>query len=186
MPGKTYIAFLQRAQDQFGFITTDDARSLGLDPIQLRIMASRGQLDHRTRGIYRMPTVPSGELDQYMEAVLWTGRKGVISHDSALLLYDLSDVNPAKVHLTVPADYRTRKQLPATMELHRAGFTLDEVTVHRGIPVVTAELAVHQCIARGVGWGIVRQAIDEGRAKGLLDTSTARELKRLALVGVPV
>ena len=186
MPGKTYIAFLQHAQDQFGFITTDDARSLGFDPIQLRIMASRGQLDHRTRGIYRMPTVPSGELDEYMEAVLWAGREGVISHDSALRLYDLSDVNPTKVHLTVPAGYRTRKQVPATIELHSFGFRPDEVTVHRGISVFTAEVAIRQCIARGLGSRLVRQAINDGRAKGLLDQGTARELKRMAMTEVLV
>jgi hypothetical protein len=40
-------------------------------------------------------------LDQYMEATPWPGGRGVISHDTALAMYELSDVNPSKMsHLS--------------------------------------------------------------------------------------
>ena len=178
MPGTTYLSLLEHAQDNFGFVTTADARSLNIDPTQLRIMASRGQLEHRGRGIYRMPTVPSGELDEYMEAVLWTGSAGVVTHDSALLLYGLSDVNPSKIHLTVDPSFRTRKKVPAVIDLHREVLSEDCRHVHRGIPTVTPATAISQCAARGLGGELLRQAIAEARARGLLSTKAARGLER--------
>jgi predicted transcriptional regulator of viral defense system len=179
MPGRNYIALLEHAQGHYGFVTTDDSRALGIDPAQLRIMASRGQLEHRGRGIYRMPVIPHGELDEYMETVLWTGREGVISHESALLIHDLSDVNPSRVHVTVPVGFRTRKKPLPVLEVHREEIPPGGTIVHRGIPTVTAAMAIRQCIAGGLGWTIIRQAMDEARSRGLIDVQTVRELRRL-------
>ncbi len=42
-------------------------------------------------------------IRQIMEATLWPrGAHGALSHETALDLYGLSDVNPAKIHITVP------------------------------------------------------------------------------------
>src|SRR5436305_864295 len=76
MPGRTFTTFLDHAQGQYGYLTPDDARDLGVDPVQLRLMAARGTIDHLGHGLYRMREVPPTELDPYMEAVLWTGRRG--------------------------------------------------------------------------------------------------------------
>jgi len=35
-----------------------------------------------------------------------------LSHETALDLHDLCDVNPAQIHLTVPAAYRLRRRIP--------------------------------------------------------------------------
>src|SRR5918992_4403879 len=114
MPGLVFTTLLDQAHQQYGFLTPDDARELGIDPAQLRIMAARHTLEHRGHGLYRMPVVPPTELDAYMEATLWTGRRGVLSHATALDLYELCDVNPSAIHLTVPRGFRTRKDVPAT------------------------------------------------------------------------
>jgi predicted transcriptional regulator of viral defense system len=108
MPGRVYNTLLERAQQQYGFLTPEDARVLGVDPTQLRIMAARHTLERRGHGLYKMTAVPPTELDAYMEATLWAGRRGVLSHETALDLDDLCDVNPSAIHLTVPRDFRTR------------------------------------------------------------------------------
>ncbi len=42
-----------------------------------------------------------------MAAALWPkGIQGVLTHDTALDLWDVSDVNPAKTHITVPHGHR--------------------------------------------------------------------------------
>ena len=79
---------LDQAQQQYGYLTPGDARALDIDPTQLRLMAARQTLEHLGHGLYRMPMVPATSLDAYMEAVLWTGRRGVLSHETALDLYD--------------------------------------------------------------------------------------------------
>ncbi len=58
-----------------------------------------------------------------MEAVLWPqvrrpGVNGVISHQSALSIHELSDVSPARVHLTLPTTVRIRREVPKGLVIH--------------------------------------------------------------------
>jgi predicted transcriptional regulator of viral defense system len=177
MPGRLFQPLLDRAQQQYGYLTPDDARTLDIDPTQLRLMAARGTLEHRGRGLYRMPTVPPTSFDAYMEAVLWTGRLGVLSHETALDLHELCDVNPAAIHLTVPERFRTRKTVPVFYRLHRHTLTPAEVSWYESIPIVRPEQAILGGIEQALGWHLIDQAIDTARARGLIDESTARQLR---------
>lgn len=179
MPGKIFTVLLDRAQQQYGFLTPDDARALGIDPTQLRLMAARHTLEHLSRGLYRMPVVPATPLDSYMEAVLWTGRQGVLSHDTALDLYELCDVNPSAIHLTVPNGFRTRKAVPEIYRLHRFDLDPKEVGWHEGIPIVTAEQAILGGVEQALGWQLVDQAIEAARARGLITRPAAERLAAL-------
>lgn len=84
----------------------------------LNALARRGQLERIAHGIYRVSLIPPSRLDQYMLAKLWPDRRGRISHESALDLYEVSDVNGAKIHVTVPARYRTHREIPPLYALH--------------------------------------------------------------------
>jgi predicted transcriptional regulator of viral defense system len=179
MPGRTFVELLERAQEQYGYLTPEDARQLGVDPAQLRLMAARGTLAHLGHGLYRMPTVPVTELDPYMEAVLWTGHRGVLSHETALDLYGLCDVNPAAIHLTVPVDFRTRKPVPQTYRVHRELRDSQDVRSFEGIPIVTPERAIVGGIEQALGWQLIEQAIETARARGLVDRDAAARLGRL-------
>src|SRR5580704_831275 len=141
MPGRSFTTLLDHAQRQYGYLTPEDARKLGVDPTQLRLMAARHTLEHLGHGLYRMPMVPVTQLDAYMEAILWTGRRGVLSHETALDLYELCDVNPSAIHLAVPSGFRTRKTVPEIYRLHRFDLDPGEVGSHEGIPIVAPELA---------------------------------------------
>ncbi len=55
-----------------------------------------------------MPVLPRGEHDDLAAAVSWTLGRGVISHESALALHALADVNPSRIHLTVPRNNHPR------------------------------------------------------------------------------
>jgi predicted transcriptional regulator of viral defense system len=176
MPGRTFTTLLDQAQEQYGYLTPDDARKLGVDPTQLRIMAARGTLEHLGHGLYRMREVPPTQLDPYMEAVLWTGRRGVLSHETALDLYDLCDVNPAAIHLTVPKGFRTRKQLPPTYRLHHDDLPPENERWHEGIPIVTPERAILGGIEQALGWQLIDQAIRNARERGLITEGVGMRL----------
>jgi predicted transcriptional regulator of viral defense system len=139
-------------------------------------MAGRGTLEHLGHGLYRMPMVPPTQLDPYMEAVLWSGRRGVLSHETALDLYDLCDVNPAAIHLTVPVGFRTRKPVPPTYRLHRERIDNDEVRWFEGIPIVAPDRAILGGIEQALGWQLIDQAIKTGRDRGLIDRPAAARL----------
>jgi predicted transcriptional regulator of viral defense system len=179
MPGKTFMALLECAHQQYGYLTPDDARKLGIDPTQLRLMAARHTLEHLGYGLYRMPMVPVTSLDAYMEAVLWTGRRGMLSHETALDLYELCDVNPSAIHITVPSGFRTRKAVPEIYRLHRFDLDPSEVGWHEGIPIVNAERAILGGIEQALGWQLIDQAIGTARARGLITRQASERLSAM-------
>ena len=77
-----------------------------------------------------------------MPATLWPRRRGVISHDSALDLWDLCDVNPATIHVTVPKAARVRRAAPPVDEVHVRDLDPADITRFEGIPVVTPAKAI--------------------------------------------
>jgi predicted transcriptional regulator of viral defense system len=176
MPGKVFLALLDQAQQQYGYLTPEDAREVDADPALLRQMAARGTLERVARGVYRVPTVPPTPLDAYMEAVLWTGRKGVLSHETALDLYELSDVNPSAIHLTVPRKFRTHREIPQVYRLHRGDVEPEQVRWHEGLPIVTPELAIRGAKEQALGWHLIDQAIEAARARGLITAGAAEQL----------
>ena len=116
MPGHEYEKTLELATDQHGYLTTAQAQQLGIGRDTIRKMAKRGTLHRVSWGVYRLPTFPVSTFAEYMEACLWpAGVRGVISHESALAMRDLSDVNPPKVRITVPRTFRVRRAVPRHM-----------------------------------------------------------------------
>lgn len=180
MPGRVYTPLLELATDQYGYVSTDDARELGISPRRLKLMAERGSLSRVTRGLYRFPpgVVPITPLDQYAEATLWPGGRGVISHETALAVYQLSDVNPTKVHVTVPRAYRVRrKEVPGVFVIHRADLPNQDVTQFEGVPIVTPQRAIRDAHAAHLGPALIGQAIDDGQRHGLLSQTQADALR---------
>jgi predicted transcriptional regulator of viral defense system len=181
MPGRIYIALLELATDQYGYVSTDDARELEVSPRRLKLLAERGSLARVARGLYRFPprVVPITPLDQYMEAALLPGGRGVISHETALAVYELSDVNPVKVHVTVPRAYRIRrKEVPNVFVFHHADLNGAEITRYEGIPIVTPDRAIRDAHAGHLGPALTAQAIDDGERQGLLTQAQADALRQ--------
>jgi predicted transcriptional regulator of viral defense system len=167
------------ANEQYGFLTPEDARELDIDPINLVRMFQRGHLERRATGVYRLRLTPASPLDAYMEAALWPGRgvRGVLSHETALDLYRLSDVNPAKIDITLPRAHRIRREIPASYRIHHEDLSENDVTVFEGIPIVTPGRAIRQAHASHVGPALVGQAIDHGERDGWLNRREADRLR---------
>ncbi|MGQ0669704.1 MAG: type IV toxin-antitoxin system AbiEi family antitoxin domain-containing protein [Actinomycetota bacterium] len=179
MPGRVYTELLEVANDQYGYVTAGDARAAGIDPVQLRVMSHRGLLDRVARGIYRFPVVPTTALDQYMEAVLWPRTTAALGHETALDLHGLCDVNPARIHVTVPAGYRLRRDVPTMYQLHRRDLAPNDTTRHEGIPIVTVHRAILDGIEVNLGGHLIDQAIDTARRRGRLTPTELRALTRV-------
>ncbi len=180
MPGKDYNALMDVAADQYGYVTTEDAAAVGVAADRLRKMAARHTLDRIAYGLYRVPAVAAAGLDQYMEATLWPRGGGVLSHDTALDLHELCDVNPAKIHVTVRRDLRITRAIPAVYRLYYRDLDQREVTRHEGIPIVTPARAIADGIETHLGAHLIKQAIETARRRGAITKDQEAELKRRA------
>lgn len=179
MPGRAFLEIADIANEQYGYITPADAREHDIDPMNLVRMAERGTLERRATGVYRLPLTPPGPLDAYMEAVLWPqGLRGVLASETALDLYELSDVSPATIHIAIPPEHRVRREVPETYRIRHELLDPDDVTLFEGIPIVTPARAIRQAAADHLGPALIAQAIDHGERNGRLTRREATELRR--------
>lgn len=159
---------LERAIEHHGYVTTRDARELGIDPTQLRLMAARGRLERVARGVYRVPVLPRTEYDELAEAIAWTLGRGVVSHESALVLHGLSDLNPSRIQLTVPRDNHPRAAGGELYRLHRRVLKPEDVTEKNDLPVTTVVRTIRDCLAAGTDPAQLRRALDQAVTEGLV------------------
>ncbi len=179
MPGKTYDRVYDIAVDQFGYFTAAQALIVGATRQSLERMTNRGNVDWVSHGVYRVNAIPATRFDAYMEASLWPVReRGVLSHETALELYAISDVNPDKIHLTVPRRFRTHRTVPSLYVLHHADLDDHEVSSVEGIPTTTAVRAVEDCHQAHLGPALIGQAIKDGFERGLLTQTQANNLRQ--------
>ncbi len=167
----------ETAVDQYGYVTARDARALGIADPTVRMLVARGQIARAAHGVYRFPQLPETPYDPYMLAVLWTGTEGAcLSHDTALASYDVCDVNPDKIHVTVPAARRIRRRGGERYVVHRADLADDQLAWWHRIKTVTLRTAIDQCITTGVPGYLLRQALARASEQGMLATGQAEAL----------
>jgi predicted transcriptional regulator of viral defense system len=172
------------AEEHDGLLTSKEARALGIrDSVLVRLM-QRGRLERMSRGVYRIAHYPTDRLAQYREAVLWAQashhgpERIALSHETALVLYGISDVNPSRVHLTVPTSARLRREHPEWIMIHRADLTEQEISQHEGMSVTTVERSVMDVLSTTHRTDIARQAISDALREGLLNSAKASDLRK--------
>jgi predicted transcriptional regulator of viral defense system len=186
MPGRVFTQLLEVAQDQHGYVTPRDARGLNVNPLRLQDLVRQGLAEHVAHGVYRIALVPVTSLDQYMEASLWPqAARGVLCAETALDLHELCDVNPAKIHVAVPAGYRPRRDVPKLYTLHYRDLDDRDVTRHEGIPIVTPYRAILDGIDSHLGPRLLGQAIDNAKARGLLTREQLAAVRRRVKAPAP-
>lgn len=185
MPGAAQVRVYELAAEQNGYLTTAQARGVGVSRDALKKMQTRGTLERVSHGVYRLVHFPASPLNQYVEATLWPSpARAVISHETALSIYGLSDTNPATVHITLPRTWRKRRKVPKYLEIHRLDLGDSDVNIYEGVPVTTPERTIRDCHAAHLGAALIRQAIADGRRSGHLRVRQAQKLER-ELLGAP-
>src|SRR5450759_4218672 len=99
------------AEEQGGYLTSKQALSAGYSYSDQHYHANSGDWLRIDRGIYRLANYPSPERPDLIVLTLVShDRSGepqaVVSHESALAVHEISDANPARIHLTVPPGFR--------------------------------------------------------------------------------
>ena len=174
-------SLLTVAGEQRGYVTARDADGVGVPPVELRKMAARGVLSRKGHGLYRIDAFPVQRHDEFMEANLWAGGEGVTSHESALSLWELCDVNPRVINVTVPR--RMRRASPTFYRLWINDLRPFDIDWHEGIRVTSPARSIADALDSGTRSSLIEQAIESALRYRLMDERSAKELRnRLDLV----
>lgn len=165
------------AEVQHGYVTAAQAKDLGIDTMPLQMLVQRGTLERAAHGVYRFPQFPYNDATPFMLAVLWTRMpEACLSHETALAVYDICDINPNRTHLTVSRHRRIRRTNNAGYVVHYEDLDPGQIGWWQEVPTVTAPTAIAQCIADGTGTYLLEQAIQNGHARGHLTVKQHDEL----------
>lgn len=169
-------------EGQQGYFTSKQAAEAGYQLGSQAHHFKSGNWTRVERGIYRLTRFPQSPEEQLVIYALWSRNRagqpeGVYSHQTALSIHELSDVNPAKLHMTVPAAFRRTAKTPNVLVLHRSNLHQKDIELRQGFAVTRplrtiADLAAAESTSRD----IVGQALMEGRRSGVI---TAREISTL-------
>jgi predicted transcriptional regulator of viral defense system len=153
------------AESQGGYFTAAQAREAGFSGELVSYHARVGRFDRVAHGVFRLRQFPGSPNEDLFTAQLRAGPESVVSHDSALALYELSDVLPAEVHLTVPRSASRRR--PGIRQ-HTRRIAPGEVTVWEGLRVTTVPRTLADIARSGISDDRVRQAAQEAVDRGMI------------------
>lgn len=171
------------AEQQQGFFTTKQAKAAGFagntHPYHVRV----GNWIREYRGIYRLALFPTMDRPDLVLWALWSRNRneeveGVYSHQTALSLYDLSDLNPAKLHMTVPKGFRRNSDVPGILVLHYADLPESDVQAAQGFKFTRPLRTILDLIEVGtVERNFIRQALRQAVDRGLITRQQIRNMR---------
>lgn len=162
------------ASGQQGFFTTKQVLSAGYAARTHNYHVGTGAWIRECRGIYRLARFPVSPEAQYVLWSLWTRNRadvpqGVFSHQTALSIHELSDLNPAQLHLTVPTIFRRNSAPPAVLVFHLADLPEDDIEQRQGFRLVRPLRAIADLLREGTeSRDHLRQALRQAMARGLI------------------
>jgi len=165
------------ASGQHGYFTTAQALEAGYSYQAQRHHVKRLNWIPIDRAIYRFrefDDLPTSEDAHLVRWALWSKRRAVISHVTALAIHDLGTANPAQIHLTVPPGFR---QKDSAIILHRAELQPDEIEQRTGYRVTTPVRAIAESAAAHIDADDLGSAVSEAIQRGM---ATKRQLLHAA------
>ncbi|MCY7400520.1 MAG: type IV toxin-antitoxin system AbiEi family antitoxin domain-containing protein [Nocardioides sp.] len=139
------LALQSLAFGQAGYFTAAQAVDLGYSYQGQKYHVDNGNWLRIDRGLFQLPDWPASPDDQWVRWTLWSRGRGVVSHDSAALVHDLGELDPIRVHISVPDGFRA---LDPTVVTHVADLPGTDV-LDRGSWRVTTPLRTLLDLASG-------------------------------------
>jgi predicted transcriptional regulator of viral defense system len=159
-----YDQLYEIAEGQAGNFTANQARSVGFSWERLSGNVKTGKFKRIAHGIYRLSHFPGSPYEDLFVALLRTGPASVISHESALSVYDLSEVLPGDNHVIIP---RTGSRRREGIKLHTNRLAQNEITNREGLRVTTVERTIADVTSAGLPEDQVHTAIVDAIQSGL-------------------
>ena len=98
-------------------------------------------------------------------------RRGVVSHETALYLHELSNALPAKAHVTVPSSWKRRTvRIPSDTVVHYDDLLASERGWIGALPTTTVRRTLLDCLHGSLAPELVEQAFAQAAARGLISS----------------
>jgi predicted transcriptional regulator of viral defense system len=160
-----HTKLFQLAERQGGYFTAHQAQESGFTRPLLFHHVKMGRFFRVKRGIYRLAQFPESPHADLYVAILETRSRGVLSHETALALHELSDNIPSQIHVTIPSSASRRHP---GLKLHTSRLEPNEITNREGLAVTTVARTLSDVIASGMADEQVRLAIRQALERGLV------------------
>jgi predicted transcriptional regulator of viral defense system len=156
---------------QGGYFTAKQAQEAGYGYRHMEYHTSVGNFERVHHGLYRLPTIPPGVHDDLIRLSLWSRNQkdepqAIVSHASALVLHELGELLPDKIHLTVPPKFR--KPPPPGCVLHKAVLALEEIEERAGFRVTTPLRTLLDVAASEISQEQLAKAASDAVSRGLV------------------
>ena len=168
-----YDNIYELASENFGLITTAQARVNGISKDELGKLRARGKLERIGHGVYRIKYHVPSILDVYADAVALVGHEAYVLGESVLAMLNLASVNPNSIYIGTTK--RVRKKLPDYIKVIQR-HTNDETTFYDGIPCMTVAAAIRYCSGKVMPERLMEALLD-GVREGYI---TKRELDAIS------
>jgi hypothetical protein len=160
-----------KALEQGGYFTAKQAQQAGYDYPHLDYHVGSGNFERVDHGLYRFASLPPGEHDQLIRLSLWSRNRNdepqaVVSHESALVLHELTELLPNVVHLTVRPKFR--KEPPEGCVLHKARLAPEDIEERTGFRLTTPLRSLLDVAAGGISQEQLEKATVEALRRGLV------------------
>jgi len=182
-------ALFETASAQGGYFTALQAKQAGFSDKNHQYHLRVGNWIREMRGIYRLVRFPLLEDAQYSLWGIWSMSRssliqGIYSHETALALFELSDLQPEKLHMTLPRGYRRHSEIPKILILHHASIEPSECEERRGYKVTKPFRTIADIVReQAVSPEFIKQAVNQALNKGYLTQAQYRKLKDQPRIG---
>jgi len=171
------------AEAQEGYFTAKQAETAGFLPTNYQYHVRTGAWIREDRGIYRLKNFPMPARGQLIHYLLWSRDRsekiqGVYSHETALTIHELSDVMPAKLHMTVPTTFRKSVKIPKVLILYYKDIDPEDVEYKNYIRVTKPLATILDLIqTKTTSFEFVEQALVQGVIRGLIPIGSLKSEK---------
>jgi len=158
------IQLYRIAEEQAGYFSLSQAKELGLQRGQIYRELKRKKFEKVAWGVYRFVQFPTSRFEEVHVAVLSAGKIAIVGFQTALYIYELSDIIPDEIHLILPPTSSRRRP---GIRVHTVKVEPNDVTLWEGFKITTVartisdvarthydeaqiELTIHQALFRGL------------------------------------
>ena len=181
------------AERQGGYFSLSQAKGLELQRGQIYRGLKRKRFEKVAWGVYRFVQFPAARFEEVHIAVLSAGEQAIVGFQTALYIYELSDIIPDEIHLILPPTSSRRRP---GVRVHTVKVKPSDITMWEDFKITTVartivdvarthfdeaqiELAVYQALVRGLVTKeeLVAQAMRSSRKVEYLINAMVDEVK---------